>query len=425
NVRRGPSRLMRTHSDDVSAPSRKCRRGSQTAAASKPASSKTLARHASFHDICEVAEMERRRLYSEEEESHSSTRDRLFGDANAVTGANKSSGGVESAVGGASPGKSPASNSKQAEAKEGEPSGSTESHVITLSEEQYRSLLQSLNLPIHSKPIISIQQEKKAETPCKCLGGQQPQTPQPAVPQPMPAQQALVMQAPAVQTSAAQTTAVQTPVPVVPAQQTPGQQTTTVLATTEVSTILTPTFRWIIEHDQQTPSGSGATEEVITAVALPAAARKLTYDSAPTTPASPGAAEESVVFSVTAADAADDSAITLPATTTGPAAGTVTPLTPNYYACFASRSLILARGVASGHYRHVFLFAADTHFLTNQLHAHAVARRSRAAHHGQAAMPTITFPAGTRLLTATTPSAAPAAPEKKASTAARKLTLTK
>ncbi|KAL3248981.1 hypothetical protein MRX96_056237 [Rhipicephalus microplus] len=339
-TKRGPPRLMRTHSDDVSAPSRKCRRGSQMAAAAKPASSsKTLARHASFHDICEVAEMERRRLYSEEEESHPSARDELFGDATAVTGANKSSGGVESAVGGASPGKSPASNSKQAEAKEGEPGGSTESHVITLSEEQYRSLLQSLNLPIHSKPIISIQQEKKAETPCKCLGGQQPQTPQPAVPQPMPAQQTLVMQAPAVQTSAAQTsaaqtTAVQTPVPVVPAQQTPGQQTTTVLAATEVSTILTPTFRWIIEHDQRTPSGSGATEEVITAVALPAAARKLTYDSAPTTPASPGAAEESVVLSVTAADATDDSAITLPATTTGPAAGTVTPLTPNYYACF-------------------------------------------------------------------------------------------
>ncbi|XP_075728291.1 uncharacterized protein LOC119186388 isoform X3 [Rhipicephalus microplus] len=430
-TKRGPSRLMRTHSDDVSAPSRKCRRGSQMAAAAKPASSsKTLARHASFHDICEVAEMERRRLYSEEEESHPSARDELFGDATAVTGANKSSGGVESAVGGASPGKSPASNSKQAEAKEGEPGGSTESHVITLSEEQYRSLLQSLNLPIHSKPIISIQQEKKAETPCKCLGGQQPQTPQPAVPQPMPAQQTLVMQAPAVQTSAAQTsaaqtTAVQTPVPVVPAQQTPGQQTTTVLAATEVSTILTPTFRWIIEHDQRTPSGSGATEEVITAVALPAAARKLTYDSAPTTPASPGAAEESVVLSVTAADATDDSAITLPATTTGPAAGTVTPLTPNYYACFvrgpssSPEVLPLVTTGTSSSSPQIPIFSPTNCMLT--LSPVVLG----AAHHGQAAMSTITLPAGTRLLTATTPAAAPAAPEKKASTAARKLTLTK
>ncbi|KAL3211925.1 hypothetical protein MRX96_051914, partial [Rhipicephalus microplus] len=52
-----------------------------------------------------------------------------------------------------------------AEAKEGEPGGSTESPVITLLEEQYRSLLQSLNLPIDSKSIISVQQEKKAEPP--------------------------------------------------------------------------------------------------------------------------------------------------------------------------------------------------------------------------------------------------------------------
>ncbi|KAL1477705.1 hypothetical protein MTO96_035539, partial [Rhipicephalus appendiculatus] len=166
--KRGSSRLMRTHSDDVSAPSRKCRRGSQLAAAAKPASSsssKSLARHASFHDICEVAEMERRRLYSEEEESQRelSARDGPAGDS--VTDSDKSPGGMESGVDGASPSKAPTSNAKQAEAKESEPSASAESHVITLSEEQYTSLLQSLNLPIHSKPIISIQQEKKAEPP--------------------------------------------------------------------------------------------------------------------------------------------------------------------------------------------------------------------------------------------------------------------
>uniref|UniRef100_L7M906 Putative transcription factor e2f7 n=1 Tax=Rhipicephalus pulchellus TaxID=72859 RepID=L7M906_RHIPC len=452
--KRSSSRLMRTHSDDVSAPSRKCRRGSQLAAAAKPASSssKALARHASFHDICEVAEMERRRLYSEEEESQRelSARDGPAGDGNAVTDSDKSPGGLKSGVCGASPGKTPTSNAKQAEAKESEPSASTESHVITLSEEQYTSLLQSLNLPIHSKPIISIQQEKKAEPPCKCSGGQQPQTPQQTVPQQTPALQTPALQTPALQTPALQTPAVQTPaqqlpamqtpavrapavqtpaqqtpVPVVQAQLTAGQQTTTVLAATEVPTILTPTFRWIIEHEQRTPSGSGATEEVITALALPAAARKLTYDSVPTTPASPGASEESIVLGVMAAEAADDSTHKLPTTTAGPAAGTVTPLTPNYYACFvrgpssSPEVLPLVTTGASSSSPQIPIFSPTNCMLT--LSPVVLG----AAHHGQAAMSTITFPAGTRLLTATTPAAAPTAPEKKASTAARKLTLTK
>uniref|UniRef100_A0A224Z664 Transcription factor e2f7 n=1 Tax=Rhipicephalus zambeziensis TaxID=60191 RepID=A0A224Z664_9ACAR len=233
------------------------------------------------------------------------------------------------------------------------------------------------------------------------------------------------MQAPAVQTPAQQTPVQQTPVPVVPAQQTPGQQTTTVLAATEVPTILTPTFRWIIEHDQRTPSGSSGTEEVITALALPAAARKLTYDSVPTTSVSPGAAEESLVLSVTAADAADDSALKLPTTTTGPATGTVTPLTPNYYACFvrapssSPEVLPLVNTCASSSSPQIPIFSPTNCMLT--LSPVVLG----AAHHGQAAMSTIAFPAGTRLLTATTPAAAPAAPEKKASTAARKLTLTK
>ncbi|KAL1477299.1 hypothetical protein MTO96_035844 [Rhipicephalus appendiculatus] len=201
-----------------------------------------------------------------------------------------------------------------------------------------------------------------------------------------PATQTPAMQTPAMQTPAQQMPVQQTPVPVVPAQQTLGQQTTTVLAATEVPTILTPTFRWIIEHDQRTPSGNSGTEEVITALALPAAARKLTYDSVPTTPASPGAAEESLVLSVTAADAADDSALKLPTTTTGPAAGTIPIFSP-------TNCMLTLSPVVLG-----------------------------AAHHGQAAMSTITFPAGTRLLTATTPAAAPAAPEKKASTAALQAT---
>ncbi|XP_049274674.1 transcription factor E2F7 isoform X2 [Rhipicephalus sanguineus] len=433
--KRGSSRLMRTHSDDISAPSRKCRRGPQLAAAAKPASSssKSLARHASFHDICEVAEMERRRLYSEEEENHRelSTRDRPAGDGNAVTDSEKSFGDVESGIGAASPSKVRTSNAKQAEAKESELSASTESHVITLSEEQYTSLLQSLNLPIHSKPIISIQQEKKAEQPCKCSGSQQPQTPQPTVPRQTmalqtPAQQKPAQQVPVVQTSLVQTPTLQTPaLQQTPAQETPGQQTTTVLAATDVPTILTPTFRWIIEHDQRTPSGNGGTEEVITALALPAAARKLTYDSVPTTPASPGAAEESLVLSITSAEAADDSTLKLPTTTAGPAAGTVTPLTPNYYACFvrapssSPEVLPLVTTGASSSSPQIPIFSPTNCMLT--LSPVVLG----AAHHGQAAMSTITFPAGTRLLTATTPGAAPTAAEKKVSTAARKLTLTK
>ncbi|KAL3210051.1 hypothetical protein MRX96_037399 [Rhipicephalus microplus] len=43
----------------------------------------------------------------------------------------------------------------------------------------------SLNLPIHSEPIIRIQQEKEAEPWCKCSDVQQSQTAQPTGPQQM------------------------------------------------------------------------------------------------------------------------------------------------------------------------------------------------------------------------------------------------
>ncbi|KAH8034084.1 hypothetical protein HPB51_020101 [Rhipicephalus microplus] len=289
-------------------------------------SSKTLARHASFYDICEVVKKECCHPYSEEEESQRelSTCEERAGDADAVTGFDKLPIGLEPDVRAASareeragdvdavtcsdkplssldPGvgrassKTPTSNTKQAEAKESEPSASSEFHGITMSEEQYTSLLQSLNLPIHSKPITNTQLEKEAERPCICSRGQQPQTPQPSVPQ-----HKIALQTPTQQLPAAQMSVQQTPVPVVPAQQTPRYQTTTVLAATEVPTVLTSTLCWTIEHDQQPPLGSGGAEEVITARARPAAARKLTYDSVPV-PASMGAAEESPVLSVTAA----------------------------------------------------------------------------------------------------------------------------
>ncbi|KAL3244673.1 hypothetical protein MRX96_018650 [Rhipicephalus microplus] len=162
--------------------------------------------------------------------------------------------------------------------------------MITLSEEQYISLLQALNLPIHSKPTISIQQEEEAEPPCKCSGGQQPQTPHPTV-----LQQTIALRTPAQQMLAVQTSVQQRSVPVGPAQETSGQQTTPVMAATEVPTMLTPAFCWIIEHDQRRPLSSGGTEEVITALTFPVAARKLTYDNVLRTPTSSGAAKKSLV----------------------------------------------------------------------------------------------------------------------------------
>ncbi|KAL3210058.1 hypothetical protein MRX96_037406 [Rhipicephalus microplus] len=88
----------------------------------------------------------------------------------------------------------PKKSMTQAEAKKSKLGGSTESHVITLPEKWYTFLLQSLNLPIHSKPIISILHDKVAKPLCKCLSGQQSQTPQQTGPQ-----QTIALQTPALQ----------------------------------------------------------------------------------------------------------------------------------------------------------------------------------------------------------------------------------
>nr|XP_037270555.1 fibrous sheath CABYR-binding protein-like [Rhipicephalus microplus] len=288
-------------------------------------SSKTLARHASLHDTCEVAEKERRQTYYEDESqrelsaceepaghvnamtgfdkppiglesriSGASTREEPVADVETMTSSEKLPGGMEPGVGGASTDKTPASKTKQAEPKKSEPIASTDYHVITLSEEQYTHLLQSHSWPNQSKSIISIHQEKKTKPSCKSSGGQEPLTSQPTLAQQTMALQTPAQQLPAVQTPVVQTAVQQTPVPIVPAQYVPGQQTTTVLAATEVPTMLTPIFRWIIEHDQRKLSGSGGTEEVVTELILPAAARKLTHNSVTAKPASPRAARKNL-----------------------------------------------------------------------------------------------------------------------------------
>ncbi|KAL3210055.1 hypothetical protein MRX96_037403 [Rhipicephalus microplus] len=99
----------------------------------------------------------------------------------------------------------------QAEAKESKLGGSTESHVITLPEKWYTFLLQSLNLPIHSKPIISIPQDKVAKPLCKCLSWQQSQTPQQTGPQ-----QTIALQTPALQMQSLHMSVQQRLLPVVP-----------------------------------------------------------------------------------------------------------------------------------------------------------------------------------------------------------------
>ncbi|KAL3244672.1 hypothetical protein MRX96_018649 [Rhipicephalus microplus] len=201
-------------------------------------SSKALARRASFLDICEIAEKERRQTYYEEESQRgllgceepgghvdtvtgfakppiglesgvcgALTHEEQAGNIDAVTGSNKPPYGLEYGVGGAStrkepvadvdtmtssdklpggmePGvgeasteKTPSTKTKQVETKESEPSASADFRLITLSEEQHTHLLQSYNWPIQSKSIISIQQEK-AEPSCKFSGGQEPLTSQ-------------------------------------------------------------------------------------------------------------------------------------------------------------------------------------------------------------------------------------------------------
>ncbi|XP_077492976.1 uncharacterized protein LOC144104063 isoform X2 [Amblyomma americanum] len=431
--KRTSSRFGRTYSDDVSASARKTRHASFRSAlsASGPSSARSLARHASFHDICEVAEMERRRLYSTEEEP---PRDPVAPSApstNSGTSQPQQAGTV-----------SPATMSpptvKEAEAEKSEPSPTTESHVITLSEEQYTSLLQSLNLPLNSKPIISIQQEKtkKTDAQCKCTGAQQAQ---PAQPQHVTVPQQTM-----------QTT-------VQPQQQT----TTTVLTATEMPTaILTPTFSfssWFVEQqrevDQRTPSGNSSEETTATATAvtpLPAAARRLTYDSAPPTPVTPSSPTEDCLVLDTGGGAGDTGVptalLTPTSTTTTVAAGTVTPVTSNYYACFlrgatpSPEVMPLVTGPPSAATSpQIPIFSPSNCVLALSpvvLGAATAAHHhhQHPPHHHSAAVPTITLPAGTRFLTttaATTPvtpvtmAPAPTTTEKKSSSAARKLSLTK
>ncbi|KAH9380375.1 hypothetical protein HPB48_014542 [Haemaphysalis longicornis] len=155
--KRGGSRLTRTQSDDLSAAGQKGRRKWRGAApfarASSSSSAKPLARHSSFHDICEVAEMERRRLYSAEEDNRVDALIANTSGAGVVAseaaqstleggaGVTSSDEGVSScAVEQATP--DTTSETGAATATAGK-----ESHVITLSAEQYMKLLQSLNLP--------------------------------------------------------------------------------------------------------------------------------------------------------------------------------------------------------------------------------------------------------------------------------------
>ncbi|KAL3210054.1 hypothetical protein MRX96_037402 [Rhipicephalus microplus] len=106
----------------------------------------------------------------------------------------------------------------QAEANESKLGGSTESHVITLSEKLYYFLLQSLNLPIYSKTNHHADAGTANASKCICQYSKGC---------------CLLYQ-----------------------EQTPEQPTTTVLVATEVATILTPTYHWIIE---QLPRGAVGT----------------------------------------------------------------------------------------------------------------------------------------------------------------------
>ncbi|KAL3210059.1 hypothetical protein MRX96_037407 [Rhipicephalus microplus] len=218
-------------------------------------------------------------------------------DVDATTGSGKPPGVLESGVGGASTDRTPASKAKQAEAIESKVSASTDFHVITLSEEQYISLLQWPSLPVHSKAIITTQQKKKdqPQPPHKSSGAQEPLTSHPTVEQQTLALQTLGQQMPAVKTAIVPISVQHTAVPIVPAQQAPRQQTTIVLAVVEVGTIRTTTFLRITEQDQRMPSGCADIKAVITTLAPPAATPKLTYGSVPAKPPPPVAAKKSLI----------------------------------------------------------------------------------------------------------------------------------
>lgn len=162
--------LPRTRSDDLSE-FRKVRKEHVGTAPQH----RNMVRHTSFHDICEVAEMEHQRLCSSSNEhSPSSSKE-----------SSKAASPVPAGHAEAEQPNSPSPRSVEAAkpssvvhvSKDGT-AATVASHVITLSEEQYNSLLQSLNLPVHSKPVISIQQEgtcqKPQETPATSVSRARP-----------------------------------------------------------------------------------------------------------------------------------------------------------------------------------------------------------------------------------------------------------
>lgn len=362
-------RFQRTRSDDLSA-LRKQRRGVR----SNVVASRGLARHASFHDICEVAEMERRKLYSAAETRDVTQQVQLPNLPETATnpGPSASTGCHVTGEGTPAPATPrPVGECKaeeQAAASRGAATSSpgTESHVITLSEEQYNSLLQSLNLPIDSKPIISIQQEKTsakkpAEAPCKCSSASK-QPPEP--------------------------------------------------------TFLTPTFgfpSWIVEQRHEAAPTGGESSLASTAspqAAATPAARKLTYDAE----GKSGLVDPAADGRLSTAAEADDSAPPTPSSTA--------PLTPNYYACFYHP------GASTPSPEVVPLVAATASCASSpQLPifspSNCVLALSSVVLGGSrnGAVPAFALPAGTRLLTAGAMASVTA--ERKNTPAARKLTLTK
>lgn len=360
--------FQRTRSDDLSAlRKRRCFR-------SNVAASRGLARHASFHDICEVAEMERRKLYSAAETRDVTQQAQLPDLTETATnpGPSTTTGCHMTGEGTLAPATPrPVEECKaeeQAAASKGTATSSpgTESHVITLSEEQYNSLLQSLNLPIDSKPIISIQQEKTStkkptEAPCKCSSaGKSPPEP----------------------------------------------------------TFLTPTFgfpSWIVEQRYETaPTGgeSGLASTASPQAAATPAARKLTYDTKGTS----GLGDPAADGRLSTAAEADDSAPPTPSSTA--------PLTPNYYACFYHPSAstpspevvpLVAATASCASSPQLPIFSPSNCVLAL---SSVVLGGSR-----NGAVPAFALPAGTRLLAAG--AMASVAAERKSTPAARKLTLTK
>ncbi|CAN7939513.1 unnamed protein product [Ixodes hexagonus] len=377
-------RFQRTRSDDLSALRK--RRGAK----SNVEASRGLARHASFHDICEVAEMERRKLYSAAEIGEATQQTEHAGLPGTVPDSDLSATtdchivGAGTPVSATSPPAAECKAEEQATLSSGAVSSSPspESHVITLSEEQYNSLLQSLNLPIDSKPIISIQQEKSsskkpAEVPCKCSASKPPAEP----------------------------------------------------------VFLTPTFRfpsWIVEqrHEAAPPGdeASLASTESSQAPATPAA-RKLTYEAEAASILESPASDFGSDGHPNAATEAEDTTTNVhglltPSTpSTTPLTPNATPMTPNYYACFYHPGVstpspevvpLVAATASCASSPQLPIFSPSNCVLTLSSMVVGASRNGTVS--------AFALPAGTRLLTA---GAVSAVAERKSTPAARKLTLTK